>query len=85
LKSLVEKAIITGWKCGDRVRFVAELPNIPFYTPVEKGACGYLLKLERIQDGLEIWSVWMNKPKDLKITGFPRLVRATNVQLEKIQ
>lgn len=51
---------VTDWQTGDVVRTTREIRCITKPSwPLPAGTLAHLGRLQRVQDGIEMWSVWM--------------------------
>lgn len=65
---------MSNFKKGDRVE-----TNISWAEPIPAGTVGTLDQMYRIQDGAEIWPLWLDRSRGLK-----RLVAVAHTQIRKV-
>jgi hypothetical protein len=52
---------VSGLRSGDRVRTVQQVHDISWAFPVPAGSVGRLGSLYRVQDGLEVWQMFLDR------------------------
>jgi hypothetical protein len=68
-------------RIGDRVETTEEIKDLSFANPIPVGTKGKLTKMYRVQNGWEIWSMWLDAPIPPSIKF---LVSVNNEQVKKL-
>lgn len=58
---------VTDLQVDDRVELTEDVRDLTFAWPVPAGSRGRLMRLYRIQDGIEVWGVWLERPIGNKV------------------
>lgn len=64
---------------GDRVKTIEVVRDLTFAAPVLPEVTGKLITVSRIQDGVEVWCMLLDKPINHK-----RLLCVLSTQIEKL-